>query len=111
VDLQTVVRFVAGGVLLVAGAELLVRGASRLALGLGISPLVIGLTVVAYGTSSPELAVSIGSAYGGAADVCDDRWSTVRKLLIPKTERCPGGCPLRGSPLPARHLAGARDCS
>jgi cation:H+ antiporter len=69
VDLPTVVGFVAGGVLLVAGAELLVRGASRLALGLGISPLVIGLTVVAYGTSSPELAVSIGSAYGGAADV------------------------------------------
>ena len=68
-DPQTVVRFVAGGVLLVAGAELLVRGASRLAIGLGISPLVIGLTIVAYGTSSPELAVSIGSAYGGAADL------------------------------------------
>jgi cation:H+ antiporter len=67
VDPQIVVYFVAGGMLLVAGAELLVRGASRLAIGLGISPLVIGLTIVAYGTSSPELAVSIGSAYGGAA--------------------------------------------
>ena len=68
-DLQTLVRFVAGGVLLITGAELLVRGASRLAIGLGISPLVVGLTVVAFGTSSPELAVTVGSAYRGAADV------------------------------------------
>ena len=43
-----------GMILLIAGAELLVRGASRLAAIAGISPLVIGLTVVAYGTSSPE---------------------------------------------------------
>jgi cation:H+ antiporter len=69
VDAHTVLGFVIGGVLLVGGAELLVRGASRLALGLGISPLVIGLTIVAYGTGSPELAVSVRSAYGGAADV------------------------------------------
>jgi cation:H+ antiporter len=46
-----------------------VRGASRLAGSLGISPLVIGLTVVAFGTSSPEAAVSIGSALGGEADI------------------------------------------
>ena len=44
---------------LVAGAELLVRGASRLALLFGISPLVVGLTVVSFGTSAPELAVSV----------------------------------------------------
>jgi len=46
-----------------------VRGASRLAGALGISPLVIGLTVVAFGTSSPEAAVSVGSALGGQADI------------------------------------------
>ena len=61
--------FLFGAVLLIAGAELLVRGASRLALGWGISPLVVGLTVVAFGTSSPELAVTISSSYSGEADV------------------------------------------
>ena len=58
-----------GLVLLVAGAELLVRGASRLATAFGITPLVIGLTVVAFGTSAPELAVSLQSAWSGSADI------------------------------------------
>ena len=61
--------FVLGRVLLVVGAELLVRGASRLAVRLGISPLVIGLTVVAYGTSTPELAVSVQAGLAGQADI------------------------------------------
>jgi cation:H+ antiporter len=59
----------AGVVLLVGGAEMLVRGASRLATAAGISPLVIGLTVVAYGTSAPELAVSLEATLRGQADV------------------------------------------
>ncbi|MDB4386621.1 calcium/sodium antiporter [Akkermansiaceae bacterium] len=50
-----------GLVLLYFGAEWLVAGASELAVRLGISPLVVGLTVVAFGTSAPELAVSIDS--------------------------------------------------
>lgn len=59
-----------GGLLsLVVGAEALVRGASRLAAALGISPLVIGLTVVAFGTSSPELAISLQSTFIGQADI------------------------------------------
>lgn len=61
--------FLAGLALLVVGAELLVRGASRLAVTLGISPLVVGLTVVAYGTSSPELAVSLKAAVSGQPDL------------------------------------------
>lgn len=65
----TLLLFVTGGALLILGAELLVRGASRVALAAGISPLVVGLTVVAFGTSSPELAVTVGSAYSGQADV------------------------------------------
>lgn len=58
-----------GLALLVVGAEALVRGSSRLASALGISPLVIGLTVVAFGTSSPELAVSVQSAFAGNASI------------------------------------------
>lgn len=68
-DLLTLILFVAGLGLLIGGAELLVRGASGLAARVGISPLVIGLTVVAFGTSSPELAVSIGSSRSGDADI------------------------------------------
>ncbi|MCB0168283.1 MAG: calcium/sodium antiporter [Anaerolineae bacterium] len=68
-SLVTLTFFVAGFVLLVYGAELLVRGASKLALAAGISPLVVGLTVVAYGTSAPELAVSVQSSFAGAADI------------------------------------------
>lgn len=41
------------------------RGASRLALAVGLSPLVVGLTVVAFGTSAPEMAVSVGAVWGG----------------------------------------------
>lgn len=50
---------VAGLVLLYFGAEWLVRGSSELAIRFGISPLVVGLTVVAFGTSAPELVVSV----------------------------------------------------
>jgi len=68
-DAQVIFFFVAGLVILVGGAEFLVRGASKLAAFIGISPLVIGLTVVAFGTSAPELAVSIQSAQSGQADI------------------------------------------
>lgn len=51
--------FVGGLAVLVMGAELVVRGASRLAASLGVKPLVLGLTVVAIGTSIPELAVGL----------------------------------------------------
>ncbi|MEM7772222.1 MAG: calcium/sodium antiporter [Cyanobacteria bacterium P01_E01_bin.6] len=61
--IMTMVLLIIGLVLIVAGAEVLVRGASQLAAMLGISPLVIGLTVVAYGTSAPEMAVSIQAAF------------------------------------------------
>jgi len=58
-----------GLVVLIGGAELLVRGASQLAAAVGISSLVIGLTVVSFGTSAPELAVSIQSSLAGQPDL------------------------------------------
>ena len=61
--------FSAGLLALVFGSELLVRGASRLAALLGLSPLVIGLTVVSIGTSAPEIAVSVESAWRGVTDL------------------------------------------
>lgn len=64
-----VLFFALGLALLVVGAEALVRGAVRLAALLGISPLVVGLTVVAYGTSAPEAAVSARAALAGQPDL------------------------------------------
>jgi cation:H+ antiporter len=66
---STIVFLVAGFALLLLGAEWLVRGASSIATRLGIAPIVIGLTVVAFGTSAPEFAVSIGASVAGNADV------------------------------------------
>lgn len=68
-DTFTLILFIIGLALLIGGAEILLRGATRLATALGISPLVIGLTVVAFGTSSPELAVTLQSAWAGQGDI------------------------------------------
>ena len=68
-SLSTAVFFVIGIAALVVGAEALVRGAARLAARTGLSPVVIGLTVVAFGTSAPELAVSLGAAFRDEADL------------------------------------------
>lgn len=61
---------VAGGlVLLLIGGDILVRGAVTLAQRLAVPPLVIGLTVVAFGTSSPELVVSLDAVLSGAPEI------------------------------------------
>lgn len=64
-----IVLLLGGFISLLLGAEILVRGASRLAAAFGISPLVIGLTVVAFGTSAPELAINLQSAFTGQANI------------------------------------------
>jgi len=61
--------FLAGLGLLTGGGHFLVTGASRLARRFGVSSLVIGLTVVAWGTSAPELAVSLGAVLRGQGDM------------------------------------------
>jgi len=65
----TAYYLLAGSVLLWFGAETFVRCSSALALRLGLTPLVVGLTVVAFGTSAPELGVSLISAFRGLGDV------------------------------------------
>lgn len=69
VDAGTIVAFVLGVVGLIGGAELLVRGSARLAARTGLSSVVIGLTVVSFGTSAPELAVSTKAALDGTGDL------------------------------------------
>lgn len=63
--LISVAQLLGGFILLVWGADRLVAGASALARNLGVSPLIIGLTIVAFGTSAPELVVSGVAAYRG----------------------------------------------
>ncbi|MDQ2078268.1 calcium/sodium antiporter [Marinimicrobium sp. ABcell2] len=63
------VWFLVGLAVLIAASEALVWGASELALSLGVTPLVVGLTVIAVGTSLPELAASVTSALKGHQDM------------------------------------------
>lgn len=68
-SIYVILMFIGGLVLLVLGGDWLVRGASSLAMSIGITPLVVGLTVVAFGTSAPELAVSVQASIGGQPDL------------------------------------------
>lgn len=63
------VLFTVGVACVIYGADLLVLGGSRLAAGLGISPLVVGLTIIAFGTGAPELAVSVKAAILKESDI------------------------------------------
>lgn len=69
VPTQDILTLLVGLLILSLGAEGLVRGASKLAAAFGVSPLVIGLTIVAYGTSTPELVVSVRSGMVGQDDI------------------------------------------
>ncbi|MEO0483633.1 MAG: calcium/sodium antiporter [Planctomycetota bacterium] len=64
-----ITRLVIGFVLLMKGADWLIHGSGVIARRLGVSPLVIGLTVVAFGTSAPELAASLGAVAEGKLDI------------------------------------------
>lgn len=65
----TAILFILGFITLVKGSDLMIQGASAIARKYNISDLVIGLTIVAFGTSSPELAVNIMAGLTGANDV------------------------------------------
>jgi len=62
-------QLIAGFVLLVGGADIMVRGAEGVARRFGIPALVVGLTIVAFGTSAPELAISIRAGWSGQGDI------------------------------------------
>lgn len=64
-----ILLIIIGFTVLIFGAEILVRGSASLAKKMGIPPIVIGLTVVAFGTSTPELVVNMFSAFNGASDI------------------------------------------
>lgn len=66
---EIVLYLVGGLVMLFIGAEGLIRGSSNLAIKIGITPLVVGLTVVAFGTSTPELVVSLKAALLGNSSI------------------------------------------
>lgn len=65
----TITTLIIGLIILILGGDYLVKGASGIALRLRLSPLVVGLTIVAFGTSAPELLISIQSALKGSPDI------------------------------------------
>ena len=67
--LTQVVLFLAGLALLLGGGQALVRGAAAIATGFGVPPIAVGMTVVAFGTSAPELVVAVVGAITGAEGV------------------------------------------
>ena len=69
IAIQDIAMLLLGLGVLIFGGELLVRGASAIALRLNISKMVVGLTIVAFGTSSPELFISVQSALKGSSDM------------------------------------------
>lgn len=66
---MTILLFIAGLVALIGGAELFLKGVDHFGLKWGVSPVVMGLTVVAFATGAPELAISIKAASTGSADL------------------------------------------
>ena len=64
-----ILLLILGLFVLILGGDFLVRGASNIALKIHISPLVVGLTIVAFGTSAPELLISIKAALSGSPDL------------------------------------------
>lgn len=64
-----ILLLIVGLVVLIIGGDFLVKGASSIALRFNLSPLVVGLTIVAFGTSAPELLISVKSALGGSPDL------------------------------------------
>ncbi len=66
---MTILLFILGLVGLIAGAELFLKAVDHFGLKWGVAPLIMGLTVVAFATGAPELAISVKAAFSGSADL------------------------------------------
>ncbi len=69
IPMLMIITLIAGLAMLLGGGNLLVRGASGIARAMHVSPLVIGLTVVAFGTSAPELVVNLTAVFKGSQGI------------------------------------------
>ncbi len=78
------VMLIGGLILLIIGGELLVRGAIRTAERLGVSPLLIGLTLVGFGTSAPEMVISVHAALSGSPGIAIGNFvgSSISNILL-----------------------------
>lgn len=79
-----IISLIGGFIVLLIGGELLVRGAVRTAERLGISPLLIGLTLVGFGTSAPEMAISVQAAMAGSPGIAIGNFvgSSISNILL-----------------------------
>jgi len=79
-----ITSLVGGFILLIIGGEFLVRGAVRTAERLGVSPLLIGLTLVGFGTSAPEMAISVQAALDGSPGIAIGNFvgSSISNVLL-----------------------------
>ncbi|MGI9475756.1 MAG: calcium/sodium antiporter [Hyphomicrobiaceae bacterium] len=82
--MPAIVSLVGGFILLIIGGEMLVRGAVRTAERLGVSPLIIGLTLVGFGTSAPEMAISVQAALDGSPGIAIGNFvgSSISNILL-----------------------------
>ena len=72
---------IAGLILVIKGADFLVDGASSLAVKLGVPQIVIGLTIVAFGTSMPELVVNLSASFEGKSEIVLGNIPRINKML------------------------------
>jgi cation:H+ antiporter len=82
--MSALISLVGGLALLIIGGEMLVRGAVRTAERLGVSPLLIGLTLVGFGTSAPEMAISVQAALDGSSGIAIGNFvgSSISNILL-----------------------------
>jgi cation:H+ antiporter len=82
--MTTIILFFLGFIFLIKGADWLVSGASSLAFRFGVSALVVGLTIVAFGTSAPELIVSLLATMNGSTDlaIANVTGSNIANILL-----------------------------